>query len=173
MVLVAILPVPLGSNPKAEEFIMAQLSGTWTITAVAKFAAWDQRIIISGSNNADGVYGMVVGSVIPNVQGIDMQIQTQAFNPGLGQWVDSFQLDRMSWDAVKGIVITIAADDRTDAPDLDFDDLIVECVSSDRELSVPPLNNPPLDLTIPEQYVKRRFKNLGKKQRKKLIKKFK
>jgi hypothetical protein len=133
---------------------MAQLSGTWTLTAIAKLAGWDQRVVITGSNNADGVYPMVVGTVIPNVQGIDFEVKSQARNSATGQWLDSFQNDVMSWDPIKGVILTIFADDRTDAPDGDFNDLIVECTSSDSELVVPRFNDPPLDLTIPEKYVR-------------------
>lgn len=133
---------------------MARLSGTWTLTAIAKLAAWDQRLIITGSLNADGTHPMVVGTVIPDIRGTDFEVKSQARNAATGQWLDSAQIDLMSWDPVKGVVVTIAADDHTAAPDLDFDDLIVECVSSDRELTPPPFNNPRLDLTIPEKYVR-------------------
>ena len=132
---------------------MARLSGTWTIRATTKQADWDQRIVITGSSNADGAHPMVVGTVIPNVRGIDMDVKTQAFNPVRGQWLDSFQIDAMSWDGAKGVIVTISADDQTDASDGDFNDLIVECTSSDPELAPPPLNGPPQDFTIPEGYV--------------------
>lgn len=143
---------------------MAQLSGTWTLTAIAKLAGWDQRVVVTGSNNADGVYPMVVGTVIPNVQGVDFEVKSQARNSVTGQWSDSFQNDVMSWDSIKGVVLTIFADDRTDAPDGDFDDLIVECTSSDSELVVPRFNDPPMDLTIPEKYVRNRENDVPRPQ---------
>lgn len=132
---------------------MARLSGTWTFRATSKQADWDQRLVIVGSGNADGAYPMIVGTVIPNVHGVDFDVKTQAFNPGSGQWLDSFQIEVMSWDAVKGVMITISADDRTDAPDADYNDLIVECTSSELELMSPRFNGPRLDLTIPKKYL--------------------
>jgi hypothetical protein len=135
---------------------MARLSGTWTFTAIAKLADWDQRIVITGSTNADGAHPMVAGTVLPNVRGIDFEVKSQAFNPVLAQWLDSFQIELMSWHPVKGVVLTISADDRTSAPDADFDDLVVECTTTDPELTPPRLNGPPMDLTIPERYVRQK-----------------
>lgn len=133
---------------------MARLSGTWTLTAIAKLAAWDQRVVITGSTNADGAHPMVAGTVIPNVRGIDVEVKSQAFNPVMGQWLDSFQIEVMSWDPVKGVMLTISADDRTNAPDADFDDLVVECTTTDPELAPPRFKGPRMDLTIPERYVR-------------------
>ena len=48
-----------------------------------------------------------LGTVIANVRGIDMDVKTQAFNPVRGQWLDSFQIDAMSWDPAKGVIVTI------------------------------------------------------------------
>ena len=82
---------------------MARLSGTWTFTAIAKLADWDQRIVITGSTNADGAHPMVAGSVVSNVRGIEYEVQSQAFNPVLGAWLDSFQIEQMSWHPDKGV----------------------------------------------------------------------
>jgi hypothetical protein len=132
---------------------MARLSGTWTIRATTKQADWDQRLLIAGSTNADGAHPMVVGTTIPNVRGVNIEVKMQAFNPVLGHWLDSFQIEAMSWDPVKGVMVTMSADDRTDAPDADYNDLIVECTSSDPELAPPRYNGPRLDLTIPREYI--------------------
>lgn len=99
---------------------------------------------------------MVAGTVIPNVRGMGFEVKSQAFNPALGQWLDSFQIARMSWHPIKGIVLTISADDRTNAPDADFDDLVVEATTTDPELTPPRLNGPPMDLTIPERVVRQK-----------------
>jgi hypothetical protein len=135
---------------------MARLSGTWTLTAIAKLAAWDQRVVISGSTNADGAHPMGAGTVIPNVRGIDFEVKSQALNPVTGLWLDSFQIEVMSWDPVKGVMLTISADDRTNAPDADFDDLVVECTTNDPELVPPRYAGPRMDLTIPERYVRQK-----------------
>lgn len=133
---------------------MARLSGTWTLTAIAKLAAWDQRIVIAGSTNADGAHPMVAGTVVPNVRGVDFEVKPQAFNPVLAQWLDSFQVDSMSWDPIKGVMLTISADDRSSTPDADFNDLVVVCTTTDPELMPPRFNAPRMDLTIPERYVR-------------------
>ena len=135
---------------------MARLSGTWTLTAIAKLAAWDQRVVITGSTNADGAHPMVAGTVLPNMRGIDFEVKSQAFNPVMAQWLDSFQIELMSWDPVKGVMLTISADDRTNAPDADFDDLVVECTTTDPELAPPRFRGPRMDLTIPERYVRQK-----------------
>jgi len=58
----------------------------------------------------------------------------------------------MSFDADKGVVVTIYADDNPGpTADNDFNDLIVECTSEDPELRPPGVRATPLDLTIPEQ----------------------
>lgn len=135
---------------------MVRLSGNWTLTAIEKLAGWDQRIVIAGSANADGVYLMIVGSVVADVNGVGFEVRSQALNSATGEWLDSFQREVMTWDPVKGVVMTILVDDHTDLPDQDYNDLIVECRSSDRELAPPPFNGPRLDLTIPEQHIRHR-----------------
>jgi hypothetical protein len=135
---------------------MARLSGTWTLTAITKLAGWDQRVVITGSDASDGAHPMVVGTVIPAVRGVDFDVKTQALNPGTGVWLDSFQIDVMSWDPVKGVVVTISSDDRTATPDRDFNDLVVECTSSDPALLPPRYVGPRLDLSIPEKYVRQK-----------------
>ena len=132
---------------------MARLSGTWTLRATALNAGWDQRLLITGSTTADGAYPMLVGTVVAGITGVEVDVRPQAFNPVVGHWVDSLQRESMSWDPVAGVVVTISADDQTDAPDLDYDDLVVVCTTSDPELVPPPLEGPPLDLTVPEHYV--------------------
>ena len=141
---------------------MARLSGTWTLTAITKLAGWDQRVVITESDTSDGAHPMVVGTVILAVRGVDFDVKPQALNPATGLWLDSFQIDVMSWDPVKGVVVTISADDRTDTPDRDFNDLVVECTSSDPELLPPRFDMPRLDLSIPEKYVRK--KNTKPKQ---------
>ena len=135
---------------------MARLSGTWALTAIAKLAGWDQRVVIPGSTNADGAHPMVAGTVLPNIRGTDFEVKSQAFNPTMAQWLDSFQIELMSWDPVKGVMLTISADDRTNAPDADFDDLVVECTTTDPELAPPRFRGPRMDLTIPERYVRQK-----------------
>lgn len=130
---------------------MAHLSGTWTLRAIKKEAGWRQGILISGSNAHDGIHEMVVGDEIHGVQGEEMTVTPQAFNPALG-WIDSLQEERAGWDDALGMTITISADDNPPLGDKDFNDLVVLCLPEDSELQTPHTFPRP-DLTVPESKV--------------------
>lgn len=132
---------------------MARLSGTWTLRTIAQEAGWRQRILISGSATHDGGHETVVGDVIQGVQGEEMVITPQAFDPGLGDWIDSLQEERAAWDDAVGMTITILADDNPSAADGDFNDLVVLCLPEDPDLQTPHTFPRP-DLTIPESMVR-------------------
>ena len=66
---------------------MARLSGTWTLRAIEKEAGWRQGILISGSTSHDGVHEMVVGTEIHSVQGDEITLTPQAFDPAVGTWI--------------------------------------------------------------------------------------
>jgi hypothetical protein len=130
---------------------MATLSGRWSLKAIGNEAGWQQRISILGSNK-DGNYPMVVGSSVLDVLGEQFTVTAQAFNPELGQWVESFVKDEMSWQRDHGVVVTLYCDDNPLHADGDFNDLIVECTSLDEILQPPSSPLPRVDLTVPEQY---------------------
>jgi hypothetical protein len=132
---------------------MAQLSGTWTLKVVAHKLKL-LRVVITGSDNADGVYFIMEGPLPKTVQGVNFEVKSQFHLLAPGEWKDTSEKDVMSWDPVKGVILTILADRSAFNPK--FDDLIIECTSSDSELIAPPLNNPPMVLTIPEKYVRNR-----------------
>ena len=131
---------------------MARLSGTWTLRAIEREAGWRQRIVISGSNAHDGGHEMVVGDEIQGVEGEEITLTPQAFDPGLGDWIDSLQEERAGWDDTIGVTITIFADDNPAAADGDFNDLVVLCLPEDPDLQTPH-RFPRPDLTIPESKV--------------------
>lgn len=131
---------------------MARLSGTWTLRTIALDAGWRQRILIAGSTAHDGGHEMVLGDEIPNVQGDEMTLTPQAFNPALGDWIDSLQEERAAWDDAVGMTITVFADDNPPGGDRDFNDFVVLCLPEDPDL-VTPLRFPRPDLTIPESKV--------------------
>lgn len=139
---------------------MTKLSGTWTLV-IPNQRLWYHRVVITGSDNADGVY--LVTDYIPTVQGVNFEVKSQnvtLFENDMFKWADSFQKDVMSWESLKGVIVTIfaarLAENLTDASGDNFYGLIIECTSSDPELVAPPLNNPPMILTIPENYVRNR-----------------
>ena len=131
---------------------MARLSGTWTLRTITLDAGWRQRILIAGSTAHDGGHEMVLGDEVPNVQGDEMTLTPQAFNPGLGDWIESLQEERAAWADAVGMTITIFADDNPPAGDRDFNDFVVLCLPQDPEL-ITSHTFPRPDLTIPESKV--------------------
>lgn len=134
---------------------MAKLSGRWTLRAIGTDAGWQQRIVISGSNSHDGPHVMTLGDVIEHVEGTDIDIVAQAFDPGSNTWIDSLVQDVMSWDNASGLQVRLNVDDNPPMGDLDFNDLVVLCTAENAELSSP-LAGPRPDLTIPERYYEHR-----------------
>ncbi len=132
---------------------MAKLSGKWTLQAIGNDAGWQQRIVISGSNAHDGPHVMTLGDSIPHVEGNDIDIIAQAFDPVSNTWINSLVQEVMNWDNASGLQVRLNIDDNPPIGDLDFNDLVVLCTAENRELSSP-LAGPRPDLTIPEQYIK-------------------
>jgi hypothetical protein len=132
---------------------MARLSGKWTLQAIGNDAGWQQRILISGSIAHDGPHVMTLWTAITHVEGQDIEITAQAFNPTAGIWVDSLMQDVMQWDNARGLQVRLNVDDNPPNGDLDFNDLVVLCTAEDTALSSPLAGTRP-DLTIPERFVK-------------------
>jgi hypothetical protein len=133
---------------------MARLSGKWTLQAIGNEAGWQQRIVISGSVAHDGPHVMTLGASLAHVEGTDIQIAAQAFNPNANTWVDSLMQQIMNWDNASGVQVRLNVDDNPPHGDLDFNDLVVLCTAEDAELASP-LAGPRPDLTIPERYFRR------------------
>ena len=136
---------------------MTILSGRWRLTVIGNEAGWQQGLRITGSAGHDGVHAVALGDMLDGVTGDRFLVEPVAFDPATQTWVTSNQHERMGWDAQKGVTMTILADDNPGAGDGDFNDLVVECVSTDRELAAPKRRR--LDLTIPEFAVGRRPEN--------------
>ena len=134
---------------------MAKLSGRVALQAIGNDASWQQRIVISGSNAHDGPHVMTLGDIISHVEGNDITIIAQAFNPATNTWIDSLVQEVMNWDNASGLQVRLNIDDNPPAGDLDFNDLVVICTAENAELSSP-IAGPRLDLTIPEQHFKQR-----------------
>lgn len=132
---------------------MARLCGKWTLQAIGNDAGWQQRIVISGSNAHDGPHVMTLWASIPHVEGKDIEITAQAFNPNSNTWVNSLMQDVMNWDNATGLQVRLNVDDNPPNGDLDFNDLVILCIAEDDELASP-LAGPRPDLMIPERYFK-------------------
>lgn len=134
---------------------MARLSGKWTLIAIGNDAGWQQCIVISGSNASDGPHIMTLGDTIPHVEGNNIEVTAQAFNPVTRTWINSLVQEVMSWDDATGLQVTLNIDDNPPVGDLDFNDLVILCIAENGELTSP-IAGPRPDLTIPEQYFRRR-----------------
>jgi hypothetical protein len=133
---------------------MAKLSGKWTLKAIGHNAAWQQRIVITGSNAHDGPHVMTLGASIPHVEGEDIEVTAQALNPVNNTWITSLVQEVMNWDNSTGLQVRLNIDDNPPLGDLDFNDLVVLCTAENAELASP-VAGPRPDLTIPEKYLKR------------------
>lgn len=131
---------------------MARLSGTWTLRAIEKESGWRQGILIAGSAAHDGLHELLVGDEIAGVQGDEVTVTPQAFDPARG-WTDCLQLERLAWEDSVGVTVTISADDNPPQGDRDFNDLVVLCLPEDPELRTPH-SFPRPDLTVPESNVR-------------------
>lgn len=132
---------------------MTILSGNWTLTAIQRDAGWKQGVLIVGSAGLDGIHEMAKGTTVGPVVGQAVEVTPYAYNAVVRAWQPSNERKVMSWDAEKGVIVTIYADDNPAAGDGDFNDLVVECTSRDPELGAPSVRQPPPDLTMPEQAV--------------------
>ena len=130
---------------------MAMLSGKWTLRAIGSNAGWQQRLVISGSNAHDGPHVMALNDVIPHVEGKEIKIISQAFNPVANVWVESLVQEIINWDNATGLQIILNMDDNPPNGDKDFNDLVVLCTAEDAELASP-LAGPRPDHTIPERF---------------------
>lgn len=144
---------------------MARLSGKWTLQAIGNDAGWQQRIVISGSIAHDGPHVMTLWAALAHVEGQDIEIVAQAFNPNAGAWVPSLMQEVMQWDNASGLQVRLNVDDNPPNGDLDFNDLVVLCTAEEDELSSP-LAGPRPDLTIPERYFKHDHKRHPRRYRK-------
>lgn len=139
---------------------MATLHGKWLLTAIGNEAGWQQAVLISGSDGADGIHPMQLGTIVGPVEGAAFEVKPHAFNPATNTWIRSNERALMSYDANKGAVVTIYADDNPGPQaDNDYNDLIVECAPQDPDLQPPQPDQPPIDLTIPEGAVGRHLRH--------------
>lgn len=101
---------------------MITLRGKWRITVIGREAAWDQRVYIRGSANADGPHPGIIGTSF-EAEGEQSWTLTIEHNDGSG-WAESL-LQQIS--SVYGAMIqkTILSEDRVDQPD-DYNDLVLE-----------------------------------------------
>lgn len=125
-----------------------EFSGPWSIEVVLHHAAFDQQFVIEGSDQSDGAYPGVPGTMVAQVDGPAWRLIPQ-WNSGASGWLPSATLRTTEFTTEQGLVVTVGADDTPPAgQDFDFDDLVVRCVALDKELN-PYAGSTPADLTLP------------------------
>jgi hypothetical protein len=103
----------------------SQIQGRWRVTAVQRQAAFDQRFVIAGSANADGIYPGVVGtSVVVAGNGQQPWALTIQHNAGSG-WANSELRETPRVTTGSQITLDIQSEDLPGQPNPDFNDLVV------------------------------------------------
>ncbi len=103
---------------------MITLRGKWQITVTEREAAWDQRVVIHGSANADGAHPGIVGTSF-EADGDSPWSLTIEHNDGSG-WAES--LTDRTMIAVSGtdIHFAVLSEDIVTQPGGDYNDLVLE-----------------------------------------------
>ncbi len=103
------------------------MQGSWNIQVTQKFAARDQRFIVSGAGSGNGIHQGVVGSPTVLVTGSSWSLQVQNKNGTV--WQNSTEKILLSPAPCTGF--SLASDDGggAGAGDLDFNDLVVQCTT--------------------------------------------
>jgi hypothetical protein len=103
------------------------MQGAWTVKVKSKSAAFSQRFVIQGSDNADGTYEGIVGAQPQpiNVAGAQWSISVM-HQPGRGaEWTSSAERLTTPTRSQGQIVFDILSNDSGD--DEDYNDLILTC----------------------------------------------
>lgn len=125
--------------------------GPWYVVLGQVNSHTSQRFLISGSDNADGIYPVAFGNVLVlSVQGAKWQIEMQywPFDQG-ASWRPSDVRESMKF--VLGDGLTVQLDGASRPPVLinpQFRNLVLTCTSMDPEINPIPTANP-YDFTIP------------------------
>jgi hypothetical protein len=128
--------------------------GPWSVTVLSKEAFFDQRFIVTGSANADGIYPGVPGTGPGPVTGTVWTIACE-WNDNAGSgWQPSGVKRFARYTVAEGLVVELGADDNVEAArDYDYNDMVLACISQDPDLTplhpVPPF----YDFTVPQDIV--------------------
>lgn len=101
------------------------IQGNWTVKVKSKSAAYKQRFVIKGSDNADGTYEGNVNTPGVNVIGAQWTISVEHKPTGSAQWIPSDE--RLTTPTRSGgqIVFDVLSNDT--GPDKDYNDLVLTC----------------------------------------------
>jgi len=126
--------------------------GPWYVVLGVVNSHFSQRFLISGSDNADGVYPVQFGNRLTlSVQGTKWQIEMQYFPFGAGaSWQPSDVRESMKFVLGDGLIVQLDGGARL--PVLinpQFRNLALTCTSIDQEINPIPTANP-YSFTVPE-----------------------
>lgn len=115
---------------------METLYGPWHVEVVARDAALDQRVVISGSQGSDGDYPGTRGTVIGDVTGEEWSVALEWRNATAGgEWQPSGVRREAGFTLQDGLFVTLGADDGPEGGrDGDFNDLVVRLINQDPNL---------------------------------------
>lgn len=98
------------------------MQGSWNIQVTQKFAARDQRFIVSGAASGNGIHPGVVGSPVVHVTGSSWSLQVQNKNGTV--WQNS--TEKILLSPAPCAMFSLASDDGG-GNDQDFNDLVLQC----------------------------------------------
>jgi hypothetical protein len=108
------------------------LYGPWAMSIVSREAWYDQRVVISGSDSADGAYPGIVGAPVVEITGAEWTLTMEWNDNASSGWQPSATRRAARYTVNEGLVIEIGADDNfPHLRDGDFDDVVVGFVSRD------------------------------------------
>ena len=113
-----------------------------------------QRFVISGSDNADGIYPVTHGNtLVLLVQGAEWRIRLEIIPlaivlPG-GQWEPSIVRESMKFLVGEGLIVQLDGTFQFEAPDPPTPVMSLTCTSADPEINPIPSANP-FSFTLPE-----------------------
>ena len=128
--------------------------GPWSVVVVGKDAAFDERLVIRGSDASDGDYAAAPGTGPGTVSGWGWTLDLE-WNDNAGSgWQASGVQRSASYTAADGLVVTLGADDNyPHLRDGDFDDVVITCHSVDPDHTpLHPVVNP-YDFTVPKDVI--------------------
>jgi hypothetical protein len=139
---------------KGTQVMATKFYGPWYVVLGLVNGHFSQRLLITGSDNADGIYSVRFGNgLVLSVQGSEWQIEMQyfPFDPS-ASWRPSQVHESMRFLLGDGLVIQL--DGAARPPEVinpQFQNLSLTCTSMDSELNPIPTTNP-YDFTIPHSY---------------------
>lgn len=101
------------------------MQGSWSVQVTKKNAAFQQRFIIQGSSNADGVYEGKVTTPVVNVIGNQWSITVEHKPTKSSSWLQS--AERITTPTSSGSQIAFNIRSNDTGTDLDYDDLVLTC----------------------------------------------